>query len=57
MDKKQSSVTEVIVGFREIIPAQIFWASLENPKKYHIAKVINQATGEALAYLVKENDE
>jgi len=52
----QSSVTEERIGFSTLVDAQIFWASLEDPKQYHIARVVqNQLYGGVLAYLVERN--
>ena len=52
----QSSVTEERIGFPTLTEAQIFWASLEDPTQYHIARVVqNQLYGSVLAYLVERN--
>ena len=56
MSNEQNTVTEVMFGFKEVIPAQIFWASLADPKEYHIAKIVDGDSGETLGYLVKENE-
>jgi hypothetical protein len=54
--ERQSSVTEERVGFPTLVEAQIFWASLEDPTQYHIARVVqNQLYGGVLAYLVERN--
>jgi hypothetical protein len=52
----QSSVKEQRVGFSTLVDAQIFWASLEDPRKYHIVRIVqNQLYGGVLAYLVEQN--
>jgi hypothetical protein len=52
----QSSVTEERIGFPTLVDAQIFWASLEDPTQYHIARVVqHQLYGSVLAYLVESN--
>ena len=52
----QSSVTEERIGFSTLVEAQVFWASLEDPTQYHIARVVqNQLYGGVLAYLVERN--
>jgi len=56
MSNEQNTVTEIMFGFKEVIPAQIFWASLADPKEYHIAKIVDGDSGETLGYLVKENE-
>jgi len=54
----QSSVTEERVGFLNLVDAQVFWASLEDPTQYHIARVVqNQIYGGVLAYLVEKNED
>lgn len=53
---RSSSVTEVQVGFSDLISAQVFWASLEDPTQYHLVRIQNRALdGEVLAYLVVRN--
>lgn len=53
-----SSVTEERVGFSKLVDAQIFWASLEDPTQYHIARVVqSQLYGGVLAYLVEKNED
>jgi hypothetical protein len=52
----QSSVKEQRIGFSTLVDAQIFWASLEDPRKYHIVRIVqNQLYGGVLAYLVEQN--
>jgi hypothetical protein len=54
--ERQSSVTEERIGFPTLVEAQVFWASLEDPTQYHIARVVqNQLYGGVLAYLVERN--
>ena len=54
----QSSVTEERVGFLNLVDAQVFWASLEDPTQYHITRVVqNQIYGGVLAYLVEKNED
>ena len=56
--EKQSSVTEERIGFPTLVEAQVFWASLEDPTQYHIARVVqNQLYGGVLAYLVERNED
>ena len=51
-----SSVTEERIGFPTLVDAQIFWASLEDPTQYHIARIVqHQIYGSVLAYLVESN--
>ena len=53
-----SSVTEVQVGFPDLVSAQIFWAGLEDPKQFHISRIHNGGlNGAVLAYLVVKNAE
>jgi hypothetical protein len=54
--ERQSSVTEERIGFPTLVEAQVFWASLEDPTQYHIARVVqHQLYGSVLAYLVESN--
>lgn len=54
--ERESSVTEERIGFLTLVDAQVFWASLEDPTQYHIARVVqNQLHGGVLAYLVERN--
>jgi hypothetical protein len=54
----ENSVTEMRVGFPDLISAQVFWVSLEDPKKFHIVRIHNGALdGNVLAYLVTKNEE
>jgi hypothetical protein len=49
---------EILVGFSDLISAQVFWAALEDPTQYHISRVHNQSLdGNVLAYLVVKNEE
>jgi hypothetical protein len=51
-------VTEERIGFPTLVDAQIFWASLEDPTQYHIARVVqHQLYGSVLAYLVERNED
>jgi hypothetical protein len=55
---RENSVTEMLVGFPDLISAQVFWASLEEPEKFHIVRIHNGALdGKVLAYLVTKNEE
>lgn len=54
--ENKSSVTEIRVGFPTLVDAQIFWASLENPREYHVTRIEQSHLGGApLAYLVERN--
>jgi hypothetical protein len=54
----QSSVKEQRIGFSTLVDAQIFWASLEDPREYHIVRIVqNQLYGGVLAYLVEKNED
>jgi hypothetical protein len=54
----KSSVTEVQVGFPDLISAQVFWAGLEDPTQFHIARIHSGGLdGAVLAYLVVKNKE
>lgn len=47
---------ELLVGFPDLISAQTFWTTLEDPAQYHIARIHNQSLdGDVLAYLVVKN--
>ena len=47
---------ELLVGFPDLISAQVFWTALEDPTQYHIARIHNQSLdGNVLAYLVVKN--
>jgi hypothetical protein len=54
--ERESSVTEERIGFPTLVDAQVFWASLEDPTQYHIARIVqHQIYGSVLAYLVEQN--
>jgi len=54
--ERESSVTEERIGFPTLVDAQVFWASLEDPTQYHIARIVqHQIYGNVLAYLVERN--
>jgi hypothetical protein len=47
---------ELLVGFPDLVSAQEFWTTLEDPTQYHIARIHNQSLdGSVLAYLVVKN--
>jgi hypothetical protein len=53
-----SSVTEERIGFPTLVDAQVFWATLEDPREYHIVRIVqHQLYGSVLAYLVERNED
>jgi hypothetical protein len=52
----KNSVTEERIGFPTLVDAQVFWASLADPREYHIVRIVQyHFQGEKLAYLVERN--
>lgn len=53
---RETSVTEERIGFPTLVDAQVFWASLEDPREYHIVRIVqHHFGGEKLAYTVERN--
>jgi hypothetical protein len=49
---------EILVGFSDLVSAQVFWTTLDDPTQYHIARIHNQSLdGDVLGYLVVKNKE
>ena len=56
--ERQSSVTEERIGFPTLVDAQVFWTTLEDPREYHIVRIVqHQLYGSVLAYLVERNED